>query len=497
MSNVNNPIIKGFNPDPSICRVGNIYYLVTSTFEFFPGITIYKSCNLINWDIIGHCLTDDRLTLNNCRPSGGLYAPTIRYHDGYFFITCTNVTDKGNFVLYSNSITGPWNGPFWVEQGGIDPSLFFDDDGKCYLASSCDWEGKTSILQCEIDPYTGRQLSKSRLLSTGTGGKYPEAPHMYKIHNRYYLMLAEGGTEYGHMVTIQRSDNPWGPFEKCPHNPILSHRGRNAQYSPFQCVGHADIIEDPDGNWWMVSLGVRTLPGVLLHNLGRETFLSRLVWTDDQWPKINDEGLLTETITAEGETKNDSIDFSDDFTDKSFSNEYLFLRNPRKENYIRENGRLLLKGAGSISENSSPTIACTRQKDFEAHCRVNLEIPDGESNFTGGISAYYCSDQHYDLYLENEGSDTYLVFTRTIYDVVKSDRFPVYEKKTALYIDSDRDYYYFSAGNGDNKKMLGKARVYGLCTEVSSSMTFTGVMISLFCEKGTVGFRDFRINYDL
>ena len=498
MTSVNNPVIKGFNPDPSVCRVENTYYLVTSTFEFFPGITIYKSENLVNWEIVGHGLTDESLALHNCRPSGGLYAPTIRYHDGYFFITCTNVTDKGNFVIYSEKINGPWKGPYWIKQGGIDPSLFFDEDGKCYLASSSEWDGKTSILQCEIDPFSGKQLSESRLLTIGTGGKYPEAPHMYKIGEYYYLVLAEGGTEYGHMVTIQRADNPWGPFEKCPYNPILSHRGRNAQYSPFQCVGHADIIEDSSGNWWMVSLGIRPLPGVLLHNLGRETFLSRVSWTDDKWPLINTDGLLTETIEIGYPVKNDPIDFSDDFEKPVFSHEYLFLRNPRMENFIRDNGKLTLIASDSINSNGSPTIACIRQKDFIAHCSVELDVDNSDKPYQAGISIYYCRDQHYDLYIENEDEKTFIVFRRTLYDIVQLEKVQVDRRRWTLKIDSDKESYSFSAVDKNrNRISLGKASVFGICTEISSTMTFTGAMFSLFCEIGSATFRNFNISYTL
>ena len=213
MHKIENPIIKGFNPDPSICRVGEDYYLVTSTFEFFPGVPIYKSRDLANWKLIGHCLNrPSQLQLNGCHASGGIYAPTLRHHDGMFYMTTTNVTFGGNFIVHANDPAGPWSDPVWVAQAGIDPSLLFDDDGRCYFHSTGSQEGRPCILQCEINPLTGDMLSPSRVLSYGSGGRFPEAPHMYKILGEYYLMLAEGGTEYGHMVTIFRSSSPWGTF---------------------------------------------------------------------------------------------------------------------------------------------------------------------------------------------------------------------------------------------------------------------------------------------
>lgn len=244
-----NPIIRGFNPDPSICRVGNEYFLVTSSFEFFPGVPIYKSTNLVNWSRIGHCLTrKSQLSLENCKASEGIYAPTIRYHNGKFYMVTTNVSDKGNLIVSTEDIYGEWSEPVRIDQCGIDPSLLFVDD-KVYFVSNADEHGNSGIYMCEINPDTGEKFSRSCLISKGCGGKYPEAPHVYKRNGFYYLMLAEGGTEYGHMVTIQRSENPYGPYEPCPHNPILSHRA--LENMDISCVGHADLTEDQCGNWWM------------------------------------------------------------------------------------------------------------------------------------------------------------------------------------------------------------------------------------------------------
>lgn len=498
MSYIQNPIIKGFNPDPSICRVGNTYYLVTSTFEYFPGITIYKSKNLVNWDLIGHCLNDNNsLILDGCRPSGGLYAPTIRYHKGSFFITCTNVSDKGNFIIYSDSITGPWKGPFWVEQGGIDPSLFFDTDGKCYLHSSVEHDGRHDIMQCEIDPYSGVQITESKPITVGSGGKYPEAPHMYKLFGFYYLILAEGGTEYGHMVTIHRADNPWGPFESYHGNPILSHRGLNAQYSKIQCVGHADIVEDTEGQWWLVALGIRPVPGVLLHNLGRETFLAKLSWNLDNWPTVNSDGLLTETVSVKPDAMNDSIDFDDDFSDSEFPKEYLFLRNPDFGKFLRNNNKLIITASDSINSLGSPSIACIRQKDWNVGVSVTVDLSESLPSSEAGLSVYYCNNQHYDLYLKKEDDDYTVIFDRTIYDVKQRTEIKVNNPKVKLIIDSNQKKYSFSALDGVNLVAVGEASIFGMCTEISSTMTFTGAMFAVYCEKGSAVFERFTAKYIL
>ena len=245
-----NPILPGFNPDPSICKVDEDYYIVTSSFEFYPGVPIYHSRNLVNWELIGYCLTrKSQLDLENTQSSGGIFAPTLYHHNDFFFLATTDI-NKGNFIVYAENIYGPWSDPVWIDQRGIDPSLLFDEDGTVYFLSA-DNDGEVcSILMCTINIFTGEKLSKTHIINSGCGGRYPEGPHLYKIFGKYYLMLAEGGTEYGHMETIQRADSPYGPYEKCPHNPVLTHR--NDMKGEICGVGHADIVEDGNGNWWAV-----------------------------------------------------------------------------------------------------------------------------------------------------------------------------------------------------------------------------------------------------
>ena len=282
-----NPVIPGFHPDPSVVRVGDDFYLVTSSFEFFPGVPIFTSRDLVHWRQLGHVLTrESQLPLQKARPSGGIYAPTLRYHDGTFYMITTNVDGGGNFLVTAKDPAGPWSEPVWLPDfGGIDPSLFFDDDGTVYLTG----QGSGSpgqprgIYQTTLDVKTGKLLGPLRLVWDRTGTRYPEGPHLYKIRGRYYLMIAEGGTEYGHMVTIARSDSPWGPFEACPRNPILTHR-QTENDMPVQGTGHADLVEAADGSWWMVFLAFRPVSGYW-HHLGRETFLAPVTWDADGWPR--------------------------------------------------------------------------------------------------------------------------------------------------------------------------------------------------------------------
>ncbi len=270
VSRYKNPIIPGFNPDPSICRAGSDYYLVTSSFEYFPGVPVYHSTDMVNWQNIGYCLTrDTQLPLQKCRASGGIYAPTIRYHDGLFYMVTTNVSNKGNFYVTAKDPAGEWSEPFWVDQGGIDPTIFWDEDGKSYFLSN-GHTNKNGIVLSEINLKTGKRTTEPIIIWQGTGGRYPEGPHIYKKDGYYYLLISEGGTEYGHMITIARSRQIYGPYESCQYNPILTHVGKITQNNPIQGTGHADLVQDTKGDWWMVCLAFRAFNGQH-HTLGRET----------------------------------------------------------------------------------------------------------------------------------------------------------------------------------------------------------------------------------
>lgn len=273
-----NPVISGFNPDPSICRVGDDHYLATSSFEYFPGIPIYHSRDLVHWRQIGNAIDrPGQLPFPDSLPaSKGIWAPTLRHHDGRFWIASNVVGAGGNFIVASDDPAGPWSDPIWLDLPGIDPDLAWDDEGNCWCAVS-------GIQLARIDPENGRVLQGPSPIWSGTGLQYPEAPHLYQIDGWWYLLIAEGGTERGHAVSIARSRLPQGPFESCPANPIVSHRSTNR---PIQSTGHGDLVMAADGTWWMVLLGTRPLgatPG--FHVMGRETFLGPVAWADG-WPEV-------------------------------------------------------------------------------------------------------------------------------------------------------------------------------------------------------------------
>lgn len=515
-----NPIIPGYNPDPSICRVGKDFYLVNSTFEFFPGVPIYHSTNLVNWDLKGYCLTRrSQLELEGCRNSGGIYAPTIRYHKGRFYMITTNVTDKGNFVVHTDDIDKEWSDPAWIDQGGIDPSLFWDEDDKCYYCSTGIIDGVRGIVAFEINADTGEILSDKHLISEGCGGQCAEGPHIYKKDGWYYLMIAEGGTEYAHRETIQRAKSVFGPYTPCPHNPIISHK--EYKKSEIQATGHADLIEDENGNWWLVFLGIRRFSHALLHNLGRETFLAPVTW-EDGWPVVAYNGngtveLIMDAplpdIDSEQSKANIHIDKTTgkpmlcadhsvdiDFTEENLDKRLQFTRNPDMSKYIYDsaNATLTLEGT-KISLNDagkSPVILSFKQPEFTTTLGAVISIGETSARRCG-VAAYYNNDYHYEIYVGNDDKGKYIGFYKHIHDMgVELVHIPIDEEEENMNllvkVDTDREKYRFSyaIANTDNTfarvgyKEIGQGLNAGLSTEGTRTMTFTGTLFSLFAESG-------------
>jgi alpha-N-arabinofuranosidase len=491
-----NPVIPGFHPDPSICRDGEDYYLVTSTFEFFPGVPVYHSRNLANWELSGYCLSrNEQLPLAGCKPSGGIFAPTLRKQGSMFFMTTTNVSGGGNLIVHAQDVRGPWSEPVYVDQEGIDPSLLFAD-GKAYFCSTGREGGRSAILLCEIDPLSGKKHTPSQVISRGCGGKFPEAPHLYLINGWYYLMLAEGGTEYGHMVTMQRSRSVYGPYESCPHNPILTHRNRSGH--PIQALGHADIVEDHQGNWWMVCLGIRPLGWAMLHNLGRETFLLPLRW-DGDWPRAGIDGTIEAEMEAPLPAAPEEADFSfaADFSLPSLDPHWNFVRNLDASRYRHEDGLLCLEGNGQDLSTpcGNPVFLGIRQQAFEAEATATLAIPRTQGK--AGISAYYNQDYHYEIFVERSGTNMcYVVLKKRVHDIeVETFRrlLPTADE-ISLRIAAEKEDYIFSYSiAGDPWVEGGRGLTAGLCTEGTHTMTFTGVYVGLFCIEGAAYFKSFAL----
>lgn len=500
-----NPIISGHNPDPSICRVGEDYYIVNSSFEFFPGVPIYHSRNLVNWELIGYCLTrKNQFDISHTKSSGGVFAPTLYHHDGTFYMITTNI-DKGNFIVYTEDIRGEWSDPVWIDQKGIDPSLLFDEDGTVYFLSADNDKGDAAILLCTINLRTGEKLTDTKIISHGCGGRYPEGPHLYKLFGKYYLMLAEGGTEYGHMETMQRAESPYGPYEQCPHNPILTHR--NDMRGEIYCTGHADIVEDTNGNWWMVCLATRPCGDkfgrVMLHNLGRETFLTPIIWDADGWPVVGEKGLIS--LEMEGELPGHEIaeinrDFYDDYHKNTWNLHYNFLRTPEMENYVIDEKKkeLTMKGTQvTLNDVGSPTWIGIKQQGFDTVSTVKVKTPSQEEGMRIGITAFYNESYHYEMYITKEKGKRKICLAKYVHDifaVTGEMLLPDEAEEVTLRLESDKvNYTFFYRFKGKEFIKLGQGLTIGLATEGTKTMTFTGTYIALFAEKGVGIFKDFSV----
>lgn len=290
---IQNPIIPGYYPDPTICRVEDDFYLVCSSFEMCPGLPVFHSKDLVHWEQIANAMTKDNglYVKKNCGV-GGLMAPTLRYNKERkrFYIINANFSDKGNYIITAEDPAGPWSEPHWLEDvPGIDASLFFDDDGKCYIMGTGDvWDngaGKKErgiwAAEYDIDQYKMMSEPVAIFSSALRNAASPEAPHLFHVGDYYYLMIAEGGTEHYHSIVIARCKHVLGVYEGAPANPVLTHRHMGFR-SPIINVGHADLVELKDGSWYAVMLASRLIDGAY-KNLGRETFLCPVIW-ERGWP---------------------------------------------------------------------------------------------------------------------------------------------------------------------------------------------------------------------
>jgi len=405
LTSYRNPVIPGFHPDPSVTRVGDTFYLVNSTFEFFPGVPVHRSRDLVHWEPIGNVLTrQSQLPLQGLGPSRGIFASTIRYHEGTYYMITTLVGGGGNFYVTASDPAGEWSDPIWIRgQGGIDPSLFFDEDGTVYLHSTGgkpDQPGKSGIYQSTIDLATGTLTSEPRFVWRGTGGRYPEGPHMYEVAGRYYLMISEGGTEYGHMVTIARSDRPTGPFKACPRNPILTHR--DTQFDqPSQGTGHPDLVEDAEGNWWLVFLAFRPQGGYF-HHLGRETYLAPVRWDEDGWPIVNEGRPVELDMEVSGlpEHPVPETPVRDDL-DSALGVIWNHIRNPVSRDYstTERPGWLTLHGGDLTlaSVDASPTFVGRRQQHLRARMATRLDFAPQRDGEEAGLVLYRHPVHRYEL----------------------------------------------------------------------------------------------------
>lgn len=398
-----NPIIPGFYPDPSVCRVDDDYYLVTSTFEYFPGVPVFHSRDLVHWRQIGHALDrPSQLNLDGVRWSFGIFAATIRYHGGLFYVI-TTAADKErklrNFIVTAVNPAGPWSEPYFLDDApGIDPSLYFDEDGRAWYTGNRTPTGqdhrdtpRREIWAQQLDLTTMRLTGDKTVLWDGMthGDECPEAPHLYRIGEYYYLLVAEGGTYYHHCVTIARSTSLLGPYEGCPRNPILTHRHLGLEY-PISNVGHADLIQTQTGEWWMVLLGSRPYGGHF-YNLGRETWLVPVAW-EDGWPVVSPgTGRVEFEYPAPDlpEVRWPSQPACDHFDRPTLALDWNMIRTPRSVwwSLTERPGWLRLRlRPERLSEAANPSFVGRRQRHIDFAARARMDFTPSTTSESAGLA---------------------------------------------------------------------------------------------------------------
>lgn len=473
-----NPVLRGMYPDPSACRVGNKYYMVCSSFQYFPAVPLFESSDMVNWRQIGHCLTrKSQVDLRGTDSCSGIFAPTIRFHKGRFYMVTTNATTKRNFYVYTDNIYDEWSEPIEVEQEGIDPSFYFEEDRAYFLSNGYDELGISSFIQiCEIDIATGKKLSETKPLWHGTGGRFIEAPHLYKIGKYYYLLDAEGGTEYGHMANYARSSSLWGPFEPFKGNPVLTNRNLGGYI--LQGAGHGELIEGENGQWWFMHLAFRQAgQWVAYHHLGRECCLVPVKWEND-WFYMGDGTARLVYNVPELKCEMQQLSFKKTFSNLDKNKDWCFLRTCLKENY--EFGKDYLKLTGTtdtLFNGGCPTFAAIRQSEFEMVISCTLKSKCIEA----GITLFADEKHHYDIYLDHEQNVVLRLTIGCVSQKVKV--IPVEEEEVQLIIRADAYGYTFQVVSQNVAVNMGNADTRYLSSEVAGG--FTGVMIGLYAVDDT------------
>ena len=517
-----NPIISGAHPDPSICRVGDDFYIVNSSFEYFPGLPIHHSKDLVNWELIGHGLhredqCNGEMNLVDVQSDGGIHAPTIRYHKGKFYIITTNVYNSGdgkpglmrNFIITAENPSGPWSDPHIIEGApGIDPDIFFDSNGKVYFIGThnpgdMNSNGIGEIWVQELDIKNWMLKGKRKTVWDGVFGCCTEGPHIYKEHGLYYLLVAEGGTGKNHAVMMAASENIFGPYEENPRNPVLTTRHVTEDYF-VNSTGHADMIELPDKRWYMVSLGKRNdIDGDA--NMGRETYLTPMVWeptivkwqqvTETNWEPVNYLFPVASPLTGKVERyeklpfqdkpqyKNNT--FKDDFLFPKLDLEWTFIRVPQKNTYSLEANmgslRLYTK-PGTIENRKRFSMIGFRQRESDFEYQVKMEFAPKDDKVESGIIHYqkernYLSNTVYKenkrFYLEQRLKEKDKINEKTIKRILLKD----YKNNILFKVVSKNAKYtfYYSLNDGENFKYFTSLDAIKMLDR-----NYTGALLGVF-----------------
>lgn len=503
-----NPILAGFFPDPSITRAGDDYYLVNSSFSYSPGVPIFHSKDLVHWESLGHILvTPKQLPLKNQQVSRGIYAPTLRYHNGVFYLITTLVDVRGNFMVTATNPAGPWSDPIELpEIGGIDPDIFFDDDGRVYITHNESpigeplYQGHRAIWQWEFDLNTKKIIKNSGHIIVNGGTDiaqkpvWIEGPHIYKINGWYYLLCAEGGTSFDHSAVVFRARSLKDKFVSYENNPILSQRDLvENRPNPITTVGHADLVQTKEGDWWAVFLGTRSYDKKYF-NTGRETFLLPVKWKNE-WPVILGKGqsvpyrlaapkITKTTMNAKPTTGN--FVWKEQFADPKLASEWNILGTMETPWYqIKPQTKTLIINAlaNRLSGLAQPAFIGRRQQHTHFDANTRLQLPS-EEHMSAGIAAfqseasnYYFSIQrknnHYQLTVEQTSKNAPTIIASSTVTSVDVNQSIV----LGIECDAGKIDFYYQNSAGKRITILKEADAKMLSTETAGG--FVGTYIGM------------------
>lgn len=504
---VKNPVLRGFNPDPSFIYVNGIFYLANSTFEYKPGVRIHYSSNLINWKEVGVLDDPEYLNLTGIPHSGGVWAPCLRYHEeeGLFYLLYTNFKssytppfrDQDNYLVTAPDIRGPWSRPVHINASGYDPAIFFDDDGRAYITNMI-WDYRAEpekmsagIILQEYDWKKQRMTGETKMIFKGTELGQTEGPNLFKRNGWYYLMTAEGGTSFGHTVTLARSRNIWGPYETHPDKYILVSGD-----SPLQKAGHASICCDRNGNWYMAYLCSRPLSNRQC-NLGRETSIQKVEWHEDDWLYVKNDSRAPELsfyVDVEEDTSEEKISEQKErnytFENRDFLEHFFVLREPfdnGRFSLTDRPGYLRMYGRESINSCIEQSLIVHRQLNHDFAAEAELEFKPQNFGHMAGLIYRYDEAHQYYCFMTRDEEKGNVVSTLGIdgfqFELLKKERqIPV--KSTHIYLKLEvhdiEGQFYVSEDEKNWIKVGDKIDASRLSDD--HAIGFTGAMVGMACQ---------------
>lgn len=485
-----NPVLSGMYPDPSVCYVDGNYYLVNSTFEYMPAVPVFRSSDLVNWEQIANCIENpESIGMLECPCSGGIFAPTIRWHDDKFYMitSCFGKNGIKNFYITAERAEGPWSEPIFIDIDGIDPSLYWEND-KTYIQ----YAAFGIINQVEYDEKSGKIVNGPHVLTRGCGGRDTEGPHMWKRNGFYYLLLAEGGTREGHMVTIMRSRSVWGPFEASPYLPVVSNRDYARE--ALQCVGHADWVTDKCGNDYLLTLGCRYIKHRTV--LGRETLLTPAYWTEDGWLKAATDNMPVTSETAfEGVQKNKESFFIN-MNEKNIPLNIISPRKRHDERVLFYNEQMEVTGnSHTLGDEADPVFLAVRQSEYKFDFESEISfIPEDDSQ-AAGVTVYADTQHYFSLFLSRRRDGICLIFRKKVDDLQEETIVldNISEHSLKLFITGDEEKYYFSYSIKNQKRNeIGwtyNKHLSNSCTGSQNTGTVIGVYVEGECKANIKTFK--------